>query len=44
MCRRGLIPFEIQYQRKSVIARSVPELRKTINQMKNKELMNYCCL
>ena len=40
MCRRGLTPFVIQFQRVRDIARSVPELRKIINQMKNKDLIN----
>ncbi|EZJ81428.1 hypothetical protein AC00_4601 [Escherichia coli 1-250-04_S3_C1] len=44
MCRRGLTPFVIQYQRKSVIARNVPEVIKNFNYMKNKDLINHYCL
>ncbi|GJI38179.1 hypothetical protein ECZC19_26200 [Escherichia coli] len=40
----GFDPFVIQFQRVRDIARSVPELRKIINQMKNKDLINYFCL
>ncbi|HAJ1476407.1 TPA: hypothetical protein HMG10_18290 [Escherichia coli] len=40
-----MTPFVIQFQRVRDIARSVPELRKKIiNQMKNKDLINYFCL
>ncbi|EFK50404.1 hypothetical protein HMPREF9349_01078 [Escherichia coli MS 79-10] len=39
-----MTPFVIQFQRVRDIARSVPELRKIINQMKNKDLINYFCL